>query len=221
MTIQQALTQLDPTNDDHWTADGLPRMDVVEGIVGDTKIKRKDVTDAAPKFTRESAQAALEPAASAEEATAADEPEEATDAEHDPFAILNMGPADFCQNEATMLSFRADAEIVMNVFIAEKKAFEEKIKAVGRACQMVDRLLTRINNAKPQADTAEVRAYLEMQAKTRAAIAERTRAFMEEGIDPARLARALQGKSQLDLALSQRKPKPGSTRPAPRLPVRK
>lgn len=53
--IQEALKQLDPANDDHWTADGLPRMDAVEKLVGSSDITREDVTNAAPDFTRDTA----------------------------------------------------------------------------------------------------------------------------------------------------------------------
>lgn len=55
MDIKTALSQLDPMNDDHWTSDGSPRMDAVAKILGDESVKRKDVTDAAPDFTRDTA----------------------------------------------------------------------------------------------------------------------------------------------------------------------
>lgn len=43
--ILEALKGLDPKNDDHWTADGLPRLDVV-------KAGRSAITKAAPNFSR-------------------------------------------------------------------------------------------------------------------------------------------------------------------------
>lgn len=49
--ILEALSQLDTDNNDHWTADGAPRMDVVEQILGEN-VSRADVTKAAPKFSR-------------------------------------------------------------------------------------------------------------------------------------------------------------------------
>ena len=50
--ITDALSMLDPALDDHWTSDGLPRMDVMCDLVGKT-ITRQEVTDAAPLFTRD------------------------------------------------------------------------------------------------------------------------------------------------------------------------
>lgn len=55
MDIKTALVQLDPENGEHWTADGLPRIDAVEGIMGTKGVKRQDITNAAPNFTRDTA----------------------------------------------------------------------------------------------------------------------------------------------------------------------
>lgn len=50
--IHTALAALDPANDDHWTADGLPKIEALklEGV------KRADVTTAAPHFRRDNPQ---------------------------------------------------------------------------------------------------------------------------------------------------------------------
>lgn len=55
--ITLALKKLDPTNDDHWTSDGAPRMDAVHAVAEDESITRKQVTDAWPEFNREVAAA--------------------------------------------------------------------------------------------------------------------------------------------------------------------
>jgi hypothetical protein len=52
MDLKQALARLDPADDDHWTADGLPRVDAVSMILG-RDVKRAAITDAAPGMTRE------------------------------------------------------------------------------------------------------------------------------------------------------------------------
>lgn len=53
MNIQDALKNLDPANDDHWTMDGAPRVDVVAGLIENQNITRADITNAAPDFTRQ------------------------------------------------------------------------------------------------------------------------------------------------------------------------
>lgn len=47
--IIEALKRLDLTKDEHWTADGLPKVEAL-GIEG---VKRADVTKAAPHFKRD------------------------------------------------------------------------------------------------------------------------------------------------------------------------
>lgn len=53
--IIQALREFDPLDDDQWTADGAPKMEVVHRLAEDDKITRKDVVEAAPDFNRETA----------------------------------------------------------------------------------------------------------------------------------------------------------------------
>lgn len=50
--LRSAVMGLDPTNDEHWTSDGRPRMDAVESKFGSAGITRKDVERVAPGFVR-------------------------------------------------------------------------------------------------------------------------------------------------------------------------
>lgn len=56
--ITDALSKLDPANDNHWTQDGLPRLDTIKILAGDPSLTREAVTAAAPDFNRGSAQQA-------------------------------------------------------------------------------------------------------------------------------------------------------------------
>lgn len=51
--IREALVLLDVSNTDHWTGDGLPRIDALLTLTGIKYIKRAEITDASPGFTRE------------------------------------------------------------------------------------------------------------------------------------------------------------------------
>ena len=53
ITIKDALNFLNPEEDDDWTNDGMPRMDVVEKLIDDKSITRQNVTDADPEFCRD------------------------------------------------------------------------------------------------------------------------------------------------------------------------
>ena len=65
--ILEALGKLDPANENHWTADGLPRIETVRMLAGDQTISREQITAEAPDFSRTSS--TIAPAAEAEKAT--------------------------------------------------------------------------------------------------------------------------------------------------------
>jgi low affinity Fe/Cu permease len=50
--IRDALAKLDVKVDQHWTDQGLPRLEVLHQFTGDSTIRREQVTNAAPEFTR-------------------------------------------------------------------------------------------------------------------------------------------------------------------------
>lgn len=53
--IVSALKRLDPADDEHWTADGKPKMSALEALMGRADITRAQVDAAAPGFNREAA----------------------------------------------------------------------------------------------------------------------------------------------------------------------
>ena len=52
MSIQEALAQLDPENDKHWTGSGRPKLSVVRELTGDQSISAKQLKEASPGFVR-------------------------------------------------------------------------------------------------------------------------------------------------------------------------
>lgn len=57
--LVSAVTSLDPLNDEHWTSEGLPRMDAIEAVYGSAGVTRKLVEVSVPGYTREVAAARL------------------------------------------------------------------------------------------------------------------------------------------------------------------
>lgn len=53
--IHEALSKLDAQNDNHWTQDGLPRLDTIRILLGDPALTREALTAAAPEFNRTAA----------------------------------------------------------------------------------------------------------------------------------------------------------------------
>lgn len=58
--LKGVLANLDPKNNSHWTQDGLPKLEIVRLLTGDSKVSRDDILSVAPELTRESALKALE-----------------------------------------------------------------------------------------------------------------------------------------------------------------
>ncbi|MEG0322883.1 MAG: hypothetical protein RR619_02725 [Raoultibacter sp.] len=50
--IVEALKQLDTSNDNHWTADGFPKMEFMKFKTGIPDLTRADINEAAPEFCR-------------------------------------------------------------------------------------------------------------------------------------------------------------------------
>jgi hypothetical protein len=53
--ITEALEKLDPANDNHWTTDGLPRIETIRMLAADQTITRDMITTEAPGFSRSTA----------------------------------------------------------------------------------------------------------------------------------------------------------------------
>lgn len=59
--IYDAVRQLDINNDNHWTTDGLPRLDTVKMLAGDPTLTREKVEESVPGFKRTTAEAYVLP----------------------------------------------------------------------------------------------------------------------------------------------------------------
>lgn len=57
--IVDALKKLDPKNDNQWTQDGLPKLDALKFILGES-VSREQLAEVAPDFTRENTKLAEE-----------------------------------------------------------------------------------------------------------------------------------------------------------------
>ena len=51
-SLAQALSKLDPLNDNHWTQDGLPRLDTLKMLTGDSTLTREVISSQFPDYKR-------------------------------------------------------------------------------------------------------------------------------------------------------------------------
>lgn len=216
MDIREALKGLDPANDDHWTSDGLPRVDVVAEAVG-APVTRKQITDAVPDLIRP------QPDHENVEAEVAEEPVEEPIAEQqaaNSVAIKDFDagyvvPEDYVVGmtpeqvyRSVELVDRAQTEFGRQAVILSQRrdAVDQALKVLGKRSELLDRarnFLTRGTQEDTHRKT--IQRHLKGQQKAREERAGRLRKFTEAGVTPEEVAAELGGASKLDAALKRRK----------------
>ena len=205
MTLKDALETLDPANDAQWTADGLPRMDVVETLVDNKAITRKDVTEADPELCREVVTKRREEAPKAKEA------EEKRD---DTLPEVQAGLKEKAPKIDPQEQLRADITTL-----------DEQIKELGVEKNAIDKIITEtqrrrdalqeksFSNHSAKEDTKARMVFIKSQNKARAERYERGRKILQivgkDGLNP---------KCRLDQAMT-RKTARGTRRPPARTPL--
>ena len=229
MDIKTVLATLDPANDEHWTNNGSPRMDVIQKLMNDDSISRKMVTDANPSFTRETA--TQEPVDAQEAKAENDDPavqeakpqeeevqKEVTGIDFENLTLEIM--KEIFSDEEALIAFQNEAVVKVNEWNRSKKLLENRVINLSRLSEQATNQLNRIKRHKTTGSDQTITNYLAQQSKVREEKALRAKAFIDQGIDANVLIGQLSGKSRLDQAMNQRKPARGSTRPDPRMPVR-
>lgn len=239
MNLKQALAQLDPEDDDHWTADGLARMDAVMEIFGDDSVTRQDVTNADPSLNRDVAaeRAAAEPEVEHEvfmgsgagtesvaphtEPPPAPAPVKMSDVApglHIPDAgVLSLPiPTVLSSPEYTDLAL-AEVSALTQDLLEKKKMIDEELGQLNAKNEILKRTqAVHIRNGERPNNADAIKTYLESQRLAREGRVKRAQAFIEAGTTRSDVIDALRVGSKLDSAMGQRKPARGSVRPSAR-----
>lgn len=216
MNLIKALKSLDPSNADHWTADGAPVVAVVAELIKDKKLTRAQITEAAPSFTREnptlpgdtvdvSSLPSLDSLPPEEQAqvnailddeTPFNQPpaDEQDDAEGIPPTELQLAQAEVARLTAKVTEKN-------NAIEAAKKEATAAVEELVRAEERVQALTP--NNTHQSA----IQSYIAAQQEQRARRAEQRNA-MFAGLDP----KSLDPRSPIDQAFA-RKTARGTARP--------
>ncbi len=204
--IKAALGTLNPQADDQWTAEGLPRMDVIEKLVGDKSIVRKQVTDANPEFCREwLVEQIAQIKAEAEVSDAqenSDEPSKQEKEQQEKAQEIN--PEEAIRQDLLVVSEAID------VLISERSEMDKAIDKLRKQQRFLQEKAQQGHS--PKADTMARMDFIKSQNEQRAKRYEKGRRIMEvvgkDGINPL---------SRLDQAM-RRKTARGTRRPPPRTP---
>ncbi|ALH23818.1 hypothetical protein FDH70_gp12 [Pseudomonas phage PaMx25] len=227
--IVEALLKLDVKNDNHWTADGLPRLDTVKMLASDQTLTRDSVAAAAPGFSRTTATGYTTPSAeqqapqqqgqggsteqqqSAAPAAAQTAPQATQATESDQRADdLDAGQAEQPSMEGSA-GVATDDIAALEEALAEQEELVTKIrahkvevdKAFEEARAKEDELRVKLEEARPQRSTSnDIQDYLAAQRKNLEARAARQQMIRESGINLKELASNL--KAPIDAARARR-----------------
>lgn len=206
MDVLDAVRQLDITNDDYWTADGLPATSAVSMVMG-RNVTRRDINLAAPGITRmklsEDPNAAPTAPASAPEESAAPEPAPA-DAPVATTDELTAAREVLAAEELKLHELKAAADAAAAAAVAQARRVSAATATVRRA-------------TTPQASQSAVIDYLRSEREQRAARAKLAHELRESGITPEVAAMAQFAGSKIDRVMSARRARPSDTRKPPRL----
>lgn len=161
--IRDALANLDVENDDHWTAEGMPRLDVVKDAVG-TAVSRADITAAAKGFTRKTPNLEVEKAEStgsgesADEEAATSEETENTTPPAEPEGEVELGGEDEVEAE-----LKAAQDAVY-------KANDRLRKAQAAMDAVID---AKVKQGAQRTTSHDIKAYQQSQNEQRQALARR------------------------------------------------
>lgn len=202
MDLIESLKKLDVNNDNHWTSNGLPRLETVKMLASNSSLTREQLEAEAPNFTRENSLNWERPPA-----TAKTQP---------PIVKITPDPA-LIENEAK----KEEAESVKDHFpkvhegrtivtptIDElKEQLTAQIEKVGEIRlkkadidrqyneerQIEDDLRARVEAVfnRSQSDAQTTRSYLDSQLKIREERADKQKIIKESGIDLKELQRGL------------------------------
>lgn len=197
--IKEALSELDTVDDDQWTNEGAPLVEVVSRLVGEN-VTRQEIVEAAPKFTRENPELEEDNSSDGEEQPNETAPDPDQDSEPEENITEDEPSVKDLENRMKEIDGdRADIERE----ITELKEHSVALKFEKKKIQ------NYINSLSPNSDNqTAIREFINSQNQSREDRVN-VRNGILRGVDPS----TLDPRSKLDAAMS-RKNNRGSQRPA-------
>lgn len=213
MNIKAALKALNPTNDEHWTADGMPRVDVVAKLVENDELKRVDITTSVPDFTRMTAKKAQEEFPGGTSGEQGPAVEVVVEAQETVVVEVASPAASLGPLEALYEERKVQEGEMYEAQAIHKEAKKDSDMASDRVNDL-NRRIEVLEHADPHHSTAHIRAYLKQQNTNRLERAERLQRFIgTSGVALKEVVKELDPRGALDRAMHGRKPPRGSVRP--------
>jgi hypothetical protein len=172
--IKEALSLLDSNDNDHWTADGLPKIDVVSSLAEIKGLKRGDITKAAPTFTRENP--SFEAPALAEGDTYEEDEDEIAKANaeaaaselppaEEPLTTFGLTEVDIGDGLDESEAALVEAEAILAKANAEAAEAQGKVLAAQKVRDAI--MEERAKNLHPHQNQLDIMEFLKVQQRIR------------------------------------------------------
>ena len=188
--ILEALAKLDVANDNHWTGDGLPRIDTVRMLVANPGLGRDDITKVAPDFSRQNPVVPGTETVVIQDAPVVAQP------------VVEQPVAD----ENAQAELKEQIEAAMKVVDAAMGDVDSAQKALREAQNKLDDLITlRESSAGTETNMDAIQSYLKSQQGILVDRARRTRALRDSGVTIADIQALIPQAAPIDAALRQKR----------------
>ena len=188
--ILEALAKLDVANDNHWTGDGLPRIDTVKMLVGNPGLGRDDITKVAPDFSRQNPVVPGTETVVIQAASVVAQP------------VVAQPVAD----ENAQAELKEQIEAAMKVVDAAMGDVDSAQKALREAQNKLDDLITlRESSAGTETNMDAIQSYLKSQQGILVDRARRTRALRDSGVTISDIQALIPQAAPIDAMLRQKR----------------
>jgi len=186
--IIEALHKLDVNNDNHWTADGLPKVETVKFTCGDLSVTREQIELALPGFNRASATL---PSTVVTDEPVIDDVEVTSETYQVEDEIYDDDLAEELHQAEELLE---TMNLTIHAYISKRNEHEKIVNALR---EKVELLIGKVTSEMA------IQSYLESQQRVLLERAAKIKMISESGITLKDLAEGL--KSPLDVSMSRRK----------------
>ncbi len=197
--VAEALRKLDVTNDNHWTADGLPRIDTVRMIAGNQALTREMITAEMPEFSRQTASLGASVAVPVAPVVLA-VPVESIEKSTEPVAeVTPPVKEDVRDFEAEILAAQQELHEALVARNEAQRLVEEKQNAMDEviSAQHAYAIQTPVEVA--------VQGYLASQKELLTERGRRSQVLREKGVTLADIQDLIPQKAPIDIALSRKR----------------
>lgn len=218
--MRQMLLQIDPNDDELWTADGAPRVEVVANLIQNPDLRRSDITAAAPDFDRDMARKLRDEGVVVDADQVQDIALDEDDDDDSPSDTPDPAPPEAGDEGGATIMSRPFADVLrdpelcaeavahvegrLRVLNKERATLDVEIDKLNTQSQFLCAQRDRLERADPNRNQREIHAALNASQEARAKRVAAAQAFIKAGTSPQDVAQQLDGRAPIDKALARK-----------------